>query len=588
MKKELTTLIEQTLEKLKQSEQLPADAPSNFKVEQTKDPSHGDLATNVAMTLAKAAKKPPRALAEMIVDQFVDSPLVEKIDIAGPGFINFFLTQDSQNAIIKTIHEQQSAFGDSDVGAGQKIHMEYVSANPTGPLHVGHGRGAAYGATLSNLLKATGHQVHREYYVNDAGRQMHILATSVWLRYLELNKETFTFPSNGYKGDYIKSIAAQIQSEFSDTFVHPASAVFASVRPDADENGDGDKEAHIDDLIANAKKLLGNDQYRRIFEQALNGMVSDIREDLAEFGVNYDRWFSEQSLNDDGLIDTAIERLKKKGYMFEENGALWFRSTDFGDDKDRVVVRENGEKTYFASDIAYHMEKLDRGHNRVIDVLGADHHGYIARVKAAMAALGADPDQLSTPLIQFVSLFRGQEKVAMSTRSGSFVTLKELREEIGNDAARFFYVMRKADQAMDFDLELAKSQKNENPLFYIQYAHARICSAQRKLPEKSFALDIDNGLEQLGLLESEKAAELMKALVKFPEVVKHAAINLEPHLVVNYLRELARHFHSYYDTEKCIVDEKPLRDARFALITAVQIVLAKGLQLIGVSAPESM
>ncbi|MEM9102036.1 MAG: arginine--tRNA ligase [Pseudomonadota bacterium] len=588
MKELVFELIQQAIQDLQKNQVIPNDFEAKFQVDRTKNKAHGDFATNAAMTLTKMAKRPPREVAQMLIDALPNSKSVEKVEIAGPGFINFFLTSDSHTQVIPTILGEKSAFGRSNLGTGQKVHIEYVSANPTGPLHVGHGRGAAFGATLSNLLRFSGYEVHREYYVNDAGRQMHILAASVWLRYLEALGEPVVFPSNGYKGDYIHHIAQKVKAQKSESLRQAFSAVLKDVVADEQEDGSGDKEAHIDGIIENAKHLLGNENYRFIFNLTLQEILEDIKEDLLGFGVEYDEWFSEQSLMDSQAVAEAVSRLEKQSLMYEQEGAQWFKSTQFEDDKDRVVIRANGQTTYFASDIAYHMNKLDRGNGLVIDVLGADHHGYIPRVKAAMQALGANPKQLHVPLIQFVSLYRGGEKVQMSTRSGSFVTLKELREEIGSDAARFFYVMRKADQAMDFDLDLAKTKSNENPLYYIQYAHARICSAVKRLPEEGYALNVEAGLESLDLLTSEHAKSLMTTMAKFPEVIAQATKLFEPHLVVHYLRDLANHFHSYYNEEKCIVEENELRNARFTLILATAQVIKNGLTIIGVSAPESM
>jgi len=585
MKQALIDILNAVGEQLKQDGIVPAEHTFKFQVDRTKDQSHGDLATNMAMTLAKVAAKPPRAIAELIVERLPATGVIEKVDIAGPGFINFFLNKASANAVVCEVLEQGEQFGHSNFGQGKKVHIEFVSANPTGPLHVGHGRGACYGASLADLLAAVGYQVHREYYVNDAGRQMHILGTSVWLRYLQSNGIEFDFPSNGYKGDYILEISDKLVASHGTSLVRTAEQVFAGV--EADEPQGGDKEAHIDGLIDNARSLLGDD-YKVVFDLALNEILADIQDDLGAFGIKYQEYFSEQSLMDSGAIEESIKRLTEKGFMYQKDGAIWFRSTDFGDDKDRVVVRENGQTTYFASDIAYHMNKLDRGYEEVVDVLGADHHGYIARVKAAMAALGANPDQLDVPLIQFAILYRGGEKVQMSTRSGSFVTLRELREDIGADATRFFYVMRKADQHLDFDLDLATSKSNENPMYYIQYAHARVHRVFEQLADKELGHDLDAGAEHIALLTNEHEQELVKQLAKFPELLQHAASQHEPHQLAHYLRELAHNFHSYYNAHKFIIDDDNLRNARLSLIKAISIVIANGLKIIGVSAPKSM
>jgi arginyl-tRNA synthetase len=557
-----------------------------IKIERTRDKSHGDFAANIAMLLAKPARKNPREIASQIIEVLAETTLIEKVEVAGPGFMNFFLNSNLQQGIVKTVIELGDRFGCSDKGGGKPVQVEFVSANPTGPLHVGHGRGAAYGATLANLLVATGYKVHCEYYVNDAGRQMDILATSVWLRYLQFNEIDIIFPVNGYKGDYIKDIVAELQVEHGAAYIHTAVEVMQGLP--ADEPDGGDKEEYIDVLIQRAKTLLGDNRYRFVFELALNSILEDIRADLKEFGVVYDEWYSERSLVEKGLVNKSIERLRENNRVYEDKGALWFRSTDFADDKDRVVQRENGQTTYFASDIAYHMDKFDRGYETVIDVWGADHHGYVPRVKAALEALGHDPRRLDVLLVQFANLYRGGQKVQMSTRSGSFVTLRELREEVGSDAARFFYVMRKCEQHLDFDLDLAKSKSAENPVYYIQYAHARICSVFRQLNEKQLTHHLQQGLENLALLSEQHEKDILQQLARYPEVVDVAAHNREPHLIAHYLRELANALHTYYNAHQFIVDDEILRNVRLTLIFATRQTLKNGLKLLGVSAPDEM
>jgi arginyl-tRNA synthetase len=463
--------------------------------------------------------------------------------------------------------------------------VEFVSANPTGPLHVGHGRHAAFGASLSNLLDAAGFKVHREYYINDAGRQMEILAASVWLRYLECFGEVFAFPSNGYRGDYLHPISDKLVERCGRTLVRPAATVFANLPPDAPA---GDKDVYIDAVIARAKELLGADGFHQAFDLALGDILADIRDDLAEFGVRYDEWFSERSLSDNGAIDHALDLLRSNGVVYEKDGAEWFRATDFGDEKDRVVVRENGLKTYFASDIAYHLNKRERGHEQLIDVLGSDHHGYIARVRAGLVAMGQPADCLEVRLMQFVTLYRGGEKVQMSTRSGEFITLRELRREVGNDAARFFYVMRSNEQHLDFDMQLATSHSNENPVYYIQYAHARVCSVLRQVREKGFELDAARGRAGLHRLVEPHEQALLATLSRYPEVVEASALQRAPHALVHYLRELATDFHAYYNAHQFLVEDGELRDARLALIQGVKQAVRNGLGLLGVSAPEAM
>ncbi len=586
MKHHLQQLVSQALDRLKQEGVLASELDVDIMIERTRDRAHGDFACNNALALAKVAKQNPRLLGEKIMAALPPSDLVAKVELAGPGFINFFLTPSAYHSVVSNVLQKGELYGQSDLGGGRPVQVEFVSANPTGPLHVGHGRGAAYGACVANLLQAVGYKVHREYYVNDAGRQMDILAASVWLRYLERCGETLPFPSNGYKGGYVHEIAATAFERYGKSLYLGVDEVFADI-PDDEPQG-GDKERHIDGLVARAKMLLGGESYRKIFDLGLNTVLSDIRDDLQQFGVAYDEWFSERSLAEDGSIDRALDRLRDNGYVYEKEGAEWFRSTEFGDEKDRVVVRENGAKTYFASDIAYHMNKLERGYERVIDVWGADHHGYVPRVKAALEALGDDAARLDVLLVQFAILYRGGERVQMSTRSGSFVTLRELREEVGNDAARFFYVVRKCEQHMDFDLDLAKSQSSDNPVYYIQYAHARVCSVLRQLAEKGFTHDQARGESSLHLLKASHEQALMVTLSRYPELLENAALNHEPHQIAHYLRDLANEFHTYYNAHQFLVDDEALRDARLNLILAVKRVIQNGLQLLGVSAPEAM
>ena len=587
MKDQLKELIESALASLISQQSLPADISSaDVQLERTKDRSHGDFASNIAMVLAKPAKKNPRQIATLIVDALPQHEVIEKVEIAGPGFINFSLSANSRQQVVADVLKKAGQFGLSHYGNGQKVQVEFVSANPTGPLHVGHGRGAAYGSVVSSLLKAVGFDVHREYYVNDAGRQMDILATSVWLRYLEKCGEQFTFPSNGYRGEYVLDIAETLKQQHGNTLLHPVSLVFEGVP--ADEPQGGDKELHIDGLTQQAKSLLGADMYRQLFDLGLNAILDDIRNDLAGFGAEYDEWFSERSLVESGVVDKAVEQLKAANMLYQQDGAWWFKSTDFGDEKDRVVVRDNGQATYFASDVAYHLNKFNRGFDQIIDIWGADHHGYITRVKASMEALNQDVSKLKVLLVQFAVLYRGKEKVGMSTRSGEFVTLRELRDEVGKDAARFFYVMRGADQHMDFDLELAKSQSNDNPVYYVQYAHARVCSVFRQLAERQMNWDEQTGLQNLSLLTEDHEQALFTMLSRYPEVVELAAITHTPHLLAHFLMDLARDFHTYYNAHQFMTDDINLSQARLTLITAVRQVIANGLGLMGVSAPQSM
>jgi arginyl-tRNA synthetase len=586
MKQKIEALILQAVETLKNQGVLSQEITPRINIERSRDPQHGDFASNLALTLAKPAKTNPRQLAEQIMAALPQHEAITKVELAGPGFINFFVNANAQYQIIRQIHDEGPGFGLSHIGAGKKVQVEFVSANPTGPLHVGHGRGAAYGSVVADLLQAVGFDVHREYYVNDAGRQMDILATSIWLRYLEECGEIVNFPSNGYRGEYVRDIAWDIHKNAGNEYRRPAELVLENIP--ADEPHGGDKEEHIDALIARAKTLLGPSLYRDLFQIGLNNILEDIKLDLQEFGVEYQEWFSERQLMDDGSVEQALERLRAGGHLYEQDGATWFASAKLGDEKDRVVVRENGQTTYFASDIAYHMNKLDRGFDHIINIWGADHHGYIPRVRAAMTALGADESKLNVLLVQFAVLYRGEEKVQMSTRSGEFVTLRQLRSEVGKDAARFFYVMRRSEQHMDFDLKLATSRSNENPVFYVQYAYARVCSVLRQLDEKDWDRNLLLGMENLDQLTEEHEIDLVGTLARYPEVLERAALQYEPHQLIQYLRELATEFHTYYNAHQFLVEDARLRDARLNLISAVRQVLANGLGLLKINAPEAM
>ncbi|MBS0394608.1 MAG: arginine--tRNA ligase [Proteobacteria bacterium] len=566
-----------------------AQAP---EVERTRDPSHGDYATNAALRHAKAARKNPRQLAEAIVRALPADPEVARVEIAGPGFINFHLAAAAYHAEIGRVLDQGAGYGRRPARSGERVLLEFVSANPTGPLHVGHGRHAAFGAALGNLLEAAGHDVTREYYINDAGRQVDILALSVWLRYLERLGEAVPFPANGYRGEYLLPIAAALEARAGHTLAQPAAALRVGLPKDEPEGGD--KEAYVDALIARARELLGEPGFLGVIEHSLAGMVADIRDDLAEMGVTFDHWFSERSLATSGAIDEALRRLEAHGHTYRKDGALWFRASAFGDDEDRVVERENGVRTYFASDIAYHLDKRLRGYQRLIDVLGADHHGYVARVRGGLEAMGEPPACLEVPLIQLVSLYRGGEKVAMGKREGNFVTLRQLRHEVGNDACRFYYVMRSNDQHLDFDLELAKSRTTENPVYYIQYAHARVASVLRQLAERGLAHDPARGRAALARLVEPHERRLMVSVTRLPEVLELAAATRAPHTLVHYLRELATDFHGAYSAgnenpaHRVIVEDAELRDARLALVLAARQAIRNGLAILGVSAPETM
>ncbi|EPF74748.1 arginine--tRNA ligase [Acinetobacter gyllenbergii] len=593
--------LDHAVQTLQQQGVLPSDWTNTSHLTRTKDRSHGDFASNIAMIGSKAAGMKPRDLAEKILAALPEVADITKAEIAGPGFINFFLNADQRYAVLDQIQAQKNDYGRSQANAAKKIQVEFVSANPTSSLHVGHGRGAAYGMTVANLLEATGATVDREYYVNDAGRQMDILATSTYLRYLELTGQTLVFPKNAYQGDYVKEIAQEIIDKDGNAHVRAVADIYKDVPEDVqyaeelDAEGNkvvlsGDKEKHIDGLIANSQQHLGAD-YRVFHQAALHAILDDIKDDLADFGVTFDKWFSEDSLTD--KIDEALETLDQRGYLYEKDGNIWFKSTEFGDEKDRVVKRRNGQTTYFASDIAYHLNKLQRGYTDLIDIWGSDHHGYISRVKAAIDAMGYDSKKLTVLLVQFVSLWRGGEMVQMSSRSGQFVTLRDLRKEVGNDAARFYYVMRKSEQHIDFDLDLAVSQSKDNAVYYIQYAHARVNRmVDIRAPEKNIPFDrtaLQNYDAKLLTLEAE--FEILAKLAAYPDVLVRAANVYEPHQIGNYLKELAALFHGWYNLDNVrILDETniPLSQSRLLLSINVQQVLRNGLELLGVSAPEAM
>ena len=580
----LQSLVADALARL-QREGVIASVPAEVHVERTRDRGHGDFATNVALTLAKAARSAPRALAERIAAALPENPAVARVEIAGSGFINFFLRPGAQLGVLLDVLAAGDAYGRSTVGAGQRVQVEFVSANPTGPLHVGHGRGAAYGSSLANLLAAAGFAVEREYYVNDAGRQMDILAVSVWLRYLQFQGEDIVFPSGGYRGDYVNAIATDFERAVADTFRRPAAAVLDDLPADAPAGGDADK--YLDALIVRARELLGAVDYGRLHRHGCDTILADIDDDLTAFGVSFDRWYRESSLVDSGALDRAIQTLRAGDHLYLKDGAWWFRATAFGDRQDRVVIRENGEPTYFASDVAYHLDKLERGYDRLIDIWGADHHGYIDRIRASLRALHGADDRLTVLLVQFAVLYRGLEKVSMSTRSGEFVTLRALRDEVGSDAARFFYVLRKCDQHLDFDLELARSNSNDNPVYYVQYAHARIGAVLRQLAERGMKYEQPTA-DALAVLAEHPETELATALARYPELIESAALAHEPHQIAYYLRELAGQFHAYYNNHPFLVDDAALRNARLTLVLAVRQVLRNGLNLLGVSAPEQM
>ncbi len=581
MKTDIINLVKSGLQRVPELEGFLDDHVADNAVERTKDPTHGDFSSNIAMRYAKVTNKNPRDLASIIIKEIPESNLVKKIEIAGPGFINFHMSDLAFHEEISKIITTKDLYGKSQKKRKEKILLEFVSANPTGPLHVGHGRHAAYGATLGNILDAAGYSVKREYYVNDAGRQMDILCISVIIRMLEINTPNLLMPAAGYQGDYIETIAASLNKKINNNLV----AIFLNLQ---NENINQDKEQYIDILIQSAKDTLGLNEFNVIKKISLELIRTDIEDDLKEFGVTFDTWFSENSLAEEGHIKTTLSLLENKKLLYKKDGAIWFKATEFDDEKDRVVTRENKNNTYFTSDIAYHHNKKVRGFDRLIDILGSDHHGYIARVRAGLVAMGHQEKDLEVELVQFVNLFRAAKKQSMSTRSGEFVTLRQLREEVGNDAARFFYIMRSNEQHLDFDLELAKTKSNENPVYYIQYAHARIASVFRQLEEKKFNYNEQIGKDNISALVTNKEKSIMSFLSRFPEVIELSANNRAPHNLAQYLRDLANEFHSYYNDSIFIVEDENIRNARMLLIKATQLIIKSGLQLLGVSSPKSM
>tara|TARA_B100000686_G_scaffold355266_1_gene471784 strand:- start:16192 stop:17937 length:1746 start_codon:yes stop_codon:yes gene_type:complete len=581
LRSQIKNFFKETLADFYASHKL--DSNYDLQLERTRDPKHGDFTTNIAMRLAKELGRPPRELAETLIKYIPQSELIEEVQVAGPGFINISVSTSTYHKELIDILKLGSGYGCSGLGNNQRVLVEYVSANPTGPLHVGHGRHAAYGASLANLLRATGHDVQEEYYVNDAGRQMNILAVSVWLRHLQLNGIEVSFPKNAYQGDYVIDIAKQIQTKLSEKFSAENKAALNEILSDLENDG----EILLDKLISQTKDILGITKFNKLLKKALDNVLTDIKADLLEFGVKPDIWYSEASLDEKGSIERALTLLNKKKLLDIRDGATWFKATKFGDEKDRVVVRENGATTYFASDIAYHMEKRRRGFDVLLDVLGADHHGYIARVRAGLEAMGEPAESLEVRLVQFVSLYRGREKVQMSTRSGKYVTLRDLRNEVGNDAARFYYVSRSNEQHLDFDLELAKAESNDNPVYYVQYAHARISSLIKKMGEEGLKHKISS-ISDLSILTEDNERALLVLLSRYPEIVELASVNRAPQNIVHYLRSLSADFHSYYNAHKMLVDDRKLRNARISLALGIRQVLYNGLTLLGVNAPDRM
>ncbi|MDC8014166.1 arginine--tRNA ligase [Tahibacter soli] len=561
MKDFLRDQVLQALADLQRNGSVPESVPTAFVIERTRNKDHGDFAANAALLMSKAAGRKPRELAEALVGALPASPAIAKVEIAGPGFINFFLSPEAYRAQVRDVLARGAAYGRNDAGGGRKVQIEFVSANPTGPLHVGHGRGAAVGDCLARLLEATGWNVSREFYYNDAGQQIENLTTSVQLRAKGVAPGDAGWPEDGYRGEYINDVA---QSYLAGDTVHAD-----------DRHVTGAKDPDDRDAI-------------RDFAVAYLRHVQDV--DLKAFGVNFDVFYLESSLYTEGKVEETVKALVDAGHTYEEDGALWLRTTDFGDDKDRVMRKAQGGYTYFLPDIAYHKTKWQRGYGRVINEQGADHHSTVTRVRAGLQALDAGipkgwPEYV---LHQMVTVMRGGEEVKLGKRAGGYVTLGDLIDEVGADATRWFLTSRKADSQLTFDIDVAREQSNDNPVYYVQYAHARVCSVRRQLGERGLEWNRDNGLAKLDRLDAAHEQDVMVALSKFPELVDVAATNLEPHLVATYLYELAAAFHAWYNAHHFIVDDADLRDARLALAEAARIVLANGLDLLGMGAPESM
>ena len=554
MKQKIKNIVRNAVKTAHAQGLLPSNDFPDVEVEEPKVETHGDFSTNLAMISAKTQKMAPRKIAEIIISHLEDlGGIIAKTDIAGPGFINFFIEPSAWHPILHEIHQADDRYGASDIGRGEKVQVEFVSSNPTGPLHVGHGRGAAVGDSVARILKFCGYDVQKEYYINDSGRQIHTLGRSVFLRYRELMGETVQFPEDCYQGGYIRDYAAQIR----------------------EMKGEG---------------LLDQDEETAISycaRYAAEHIIADIRRDLLSFGVQFDNWFSEQSLYDSGRVDSMVENFRNLNLIYEKEGALWFNTSRFGDEKDRVVVRKNGQTTYFASDIAYHQEKYERGFHRVIDVWGADHHGYIPRMKASVEASGRSRDQFEVILVQLVNLLRAGEPVAMSTRAGEFVTLRDVIEEVGADAARFIFLTRHHESPLDFDLELARKKSNDNPVYYVQYVHARISSIVRKGTERGIHEVTGNG-NAVSRLTAPEEIRLIKLMTRYPEVIQSSAELREPHRITYFLMDLAAAFHAYYNKHRVLTDDLQLTAARLYLVRAVQKVIRNGLTLLGVSAPDRM
>ncbi|MDM8522573.1 arginine--tRNA ligase [Desulfococcaceae bacterium HSG8] len=557
MKQKLKKMIIRALTAAHEDGVLPSSEYPDVEIEEPKIEAHGDFSTNISMVSASVQKMAPRKIAEAVISHLDDpAGMIEKTEIAGPGFVNFFMKTSSWHPVLHEIHEKDAAYGASDIGNGKKVQVEFVSSNPTGPLHVGHGRGAAVGDSVANILSFCGYDVQREYYINDSGRQIRTLGQSVFLRYKELFGKEVQFPEECYQGDYIRDIAVKIR----------------------DENGDDLLTRDESEAVSFCAGLAAGD------------ILSGIRDDLESFGIVFDEWFSEQSLYDSGAVDAMISEFRNKSIIYEKDGALWFRTADYGDEKDRVVVTKEGRTTYFASDIAYHQNKFGRGFDRLIDVWGADHHGYIPRLNACIEASGHSSDQFDVILVHLVNLLREGQPVSMSTRAGEFVPLQDVISEVGRDAARFIFLTRHYESPLDFDLEIAKKKTNDNPVYYVQYVHARISSILEKYREREnrvFSKELVSD-EAVAMLTEPEEIQLIKNMSRYPEVVRSAAEFTEPHRITYYLMNLASAFHTYYNKHRVLTDNPFLISGRLYLVMAVQKIIRNGLSLLGVSAPEKM
>lgn len=570
MKNIIIDLLKESLNKINKNDNITID---NIEVNLCKDKKFGDFSSNIAMKYASQNNENPRDFAKKIINLIEDNNNIIKIEIAGPGFINFFVSKKTQFSIVDKILEDKNEYGKNNSGKNSKVLIEFVSANPTGPLHVGHGRGAAFGDCLSNLLSENGCEVVKEYYVNDAGKQIDILTLSVLQRYHELINSDYKFSYEGlYQGDYVWDIAAEIHRNYKlDFFIEDLKKYINSP---------------VDLYISNIKNILPVNKFLKIKEISVEYILKDIKKTLSISGIDYNSWFFESSLVSDNSLENIIDYLNKNNHTYNKEGALWFKSGEFGDEKDRVLIKENKDHTYLSTDIAYHNNKITRNFDKVINIWGADHHGYVSRINGAFNIFSNGKSELIILLVQFANLYRGKEKVSMSTRSGDFVTLEQLVKEVGKDATRFFYLARKSDQHMDFDIELAKSNDSNNPVYYIQYAHARICSIFRQLNENKMHFNYDKNY--LDLLIEEEEISIIKKLYTYPDVIIGSSRKYEPHLLTNYMRELAQEIHSYYNKYQVLVENDKLRNARLALIKSAKYVFENSSKIIGINMPEKM